>query len=90
MSAISDPDRLERLAVYVSDAPPNTTPQEVADALADAATRIRSLQERLTAIHALQPEGVSIEQLAATWRAVWMDWDAELPTAIVHLRAVKP
>jgi len=47
MSWLSDPDRLERLARYVVETPPNALPREMADALNDAAERIRSLQERL-------------------------------------------
>lgn len=46
MTHLSDPDRLERLARYILDEPQNTTPTEVADALVDAARRIRSSQER--------------------------------------------
>ena len=46
MTHLSDPDRLERLARYVLDEPQHTTPTEVADALVDAARRIRSSQER--------------------------------------------
>ena len=46
MSYRSDPDRLERFAVWVLDQPSNVLPHEVAAALNDAAVRIRSLQER--------------------------------------------
>lgn len=46
MSYLSDPDRLERLAAHALDFPPNATPEELSEALSDAAERIRSLQER--------------------------------------------
>jgi hypothetical protein len=55
MSHLSDPDRLERLAVYLCNEPMDTTPTEVADALEDAAARIRRNQEVLAALHALRP-----------------------------------
>ncbi len=51
MTHLSDPDRLERLARYILDEPQNTTPAEVADALVDAARRIRSSQERERRAH---------------------------------------
>lgn len=47
MSFISDPDRLERLARYVCHELSSPRPNEIADALNDAAQRIRSLQSRL-------------------------------------------
>lgn len=53
MSAASDPDRLERLAKYARDDPPNTTLTELATALDDAAARIRRQQSQMTEAMAL-------------------------------------
>jgi hypothetical protein len=48
MSFLSDPEHLEHLAQYLLEKPPNVTLREVADALIDAAERIRGLQDEVT------------------------------------------
>ena len=71
MSAISDPDRLERLAMYVLGG--EVLPQELADALNDAAERIRRQQaeaERLHALRIIDPETGRPMDDARAWQIV--------------------
>lgn len=87
MSADSDPDRLEHLARYVLDVPPNTTMTEVSVALNDAAVRIRGNQADL-ASRRLRCETAEqdADRLARQLRSNrWMDPDATLAN---HARAV--
>lgn len=71
MSAISDPDRLERFARYVMDQPMNVTPVELSAALGDAAARIRRHQESDRARHGTGAEMIAAERRRQVEQKGW-------------------